>query len=77
MSKCDLTVEEHPDELIEYSPERVAEIKEKAIDVRDAIIDLMEEYLLGYDALKERIEAEDIPFEKCGCFFCQNEELKA
>jgi len=75
MSKCDLTVQEHPDELIDYDPERVAEIKEKAIEVRDAIIDLMRDYVLGYDALKQRIEPGDIPFKKCGCYFCQQEDL--
>lgn len=76
INKCDLTVEERPEDgLLEYDPDRVVEIKEKAEDVRDEIIALMERYDRSYNALIDALDEEDIPFEKCGCFFCGKEEL--
>jgi hypothetical protein len=75
IKKSDLTVEQAPNGPVEYDPDRVDELLDRAIKVRDAIIDLMERYERSYNELIFAIDEDDIPFEKCGCFFCENEEV--
>lgn len=79
ISKKDFGVKPYPrgdDEWIRYDPKRVSDlVADKAQDVTHEILRLMDEYGCSYDELTDHINEEDIPYDECGCYFCQQEEL--
>jgi hypothetical protein len=65
LSKSDLEVRTWPeDDFVDFDQERFDELLAKAQRIRDYIRDE------GYPD-----SPADIPFERCGCYFCENETL--
>ncbi|WP_114578488.1 PD-(D/E)XK nuclease family protein [Saliphagus sp. LR7] len=65
LNKGSMEVRTWPEDgLFEFDPERFEAIVEKATRIRDAI-----------DAEGIAESAEEIPFEKCDCYFCSQETL--
>lgn len=65
LSKGDMEVRQWPgDGTFAWDEDRYAELINRAVRIRDAI-----------EAHGFATTAEEIPFERCGCFFCENETL--
>lgn len=64
LSKKDFEVRPDP-EIVEFDVERYSQVLEKFRDVRKAVRDV-----------PDPVFVEEIPFKKCGCYFCDHEETE-
>lgn len=65
ISKKDMSIRTYPENgYFEYDEQRVHELKSKCAKVAEKIV------RQGYPSKKV-----EIPFDKCGCYFCKQEEL--